>query len=787
MYIGLLHQKSIAFTHADSSRPLPPSVTENGGYRWNWDDVFDTALDIRVSLEHLSLVGSVVLSFAERSTLKKVEVLSDGKPVGVYCAETDKRIGGKITVPIGAIAQDLTVRLYADLESITLESLSVFGTHDDGKPFVWPQPKRLTLLGDTDPIGEITSASSDPDEVFAASFLRERLNERHGVSPRDGGLRIVFVKDTSDAFLNERYTVETTDNTVVVTAASRLALLYGADTLLQLSDRAGLPRVSVDDQPSKEIRGLHIGLPAREDFEFTKRLFRYLMIPLRYNMLIVEFAGGMRFDKHPEISEAWLRAEANANAGLQPKMPHSDMVANGTVLEKKEVSSLLDSARQLGIEVVPEIQSLGHVQYITYAHPELAERIETPDGEVDTRADDTKPVGFYPHCYCPSLQASYDLIYDIIDEIVEVVKPARYVHMGHDEIYHIGRCKRCQTKRPEDLYCEHVTAMYEHLKKKGLKMMIWSDMPHADPARKYYVPKARERLPRDILMMDFVWYFRPEEDIEEELLPFGYQLAVGNLYSSHYPRYRKRIARDGMLGGQISLWLRTDEETPATKGKWWDMMYLSQMLWNAEDYEEDNRTAYTEVIASYVQPLLRDELRGDHAPNGYSSALLPLPTSPENKPFAPLSALCPQAMLWRDGEVTANARYDRLVFLHATAWSAPIDAWKQPIQIGTYRIRYEDGSEENAPIRYGQQILCYNRRYGEPMPQKYYRHTGYTGTWFSDPVYQGHSANGEPLCVTGYVWQNPHPEKSIASIAYRPAEEDICGLILVGIAGENKE
>ena len=787
MYIGLLPQSGITFTHADSDLLLLPSVSENGVYKWNWDDVFDMALDIRVSLKHVSFVGAVVLSLAESKTLKKVEILSDGKIIGCYAAETGKRIGGEITVQVGAVTEELTLRLYADLESITLEKLSVFGAHDDGKPFVWPQPKQLSLEGVSDPIGEILPASSDPDEIYAASFLRERLWERHGIKEEKNGLRIVFVKNTSKDFANERYTVTTEGNTVTVTAASRLTLLFGADTLLQLATKEGLPRVSVDDYPEKEIRGLHIGLPKRENFEFTKRLFRYLMVPLRYNMLIVEFAGGMQFEKHPEISEAWLRAEKNANEGLQPKMPHSTMVAGGTVLQKAEVSELLDAARELGIEIVPEVQSFGHVQYITYAHPELAERIETPDGEVDTRADDTKPVGFYPHCYCPSLQASYDLIYDIIDEIVEVVKPVRYVHMGHDEIYHLGRCKRCQVRRPDDIYCEHVTAMYEYLKKKGLKMMIWSDMIHADPARKYYVPAVRERLPRDILMLDFVWYFRPSEDIEDELLPYGYQLAVGNLYSSHYPRYRKRMCQDGMLGGQISLWLTTNEEIPANKGKWWDMMYLSQMLWNAEDYEECNRPTYTYAIASNVQPLLRDELRGTHAPNGYSATALPMPNAPENTAFAPLTALCPQAILWRAGETSVNASYDRLVFEHATAWGIPIDAWAESVEIGAYRIIYEDGTVESVPVRYGQSILRYDYRYGEPMPHKYYRHTGYTGTWFSDPVYEGHNDSGKPLTVTGYVWQNPHPEKVIAKIGYQPLENNSCGLILVGIRGEIRE
>jgi len=404
---------------------------------------------------------------------------------------------------------------------------------------------------------------------------------------------------------------------------------------------------------------------------------------------------------------------------------------------------------------------------------------------VDARDDDIKPVGFYPHCYCPSLDASYNLIYDIIDEIVEAIKPAHYVHMGHDEIYHIGQCRRCRTQRPEDLYVRHVTAMYEHLTKKGLKMMIWSDMPHADPTRKYYVPESRDRLPKDILMLDFTWYFRPDCDIEDELLPYGYPLAVGNLYSSHFPRYRSRIEKEGMHGGQLSLWCDTAEVASGQKGKWWDMIYLSNMLWNPADYEVNNRTTYTHLIAKHLQPRIRDEIRGTYAPNGYRATALSLPAE-GNPAFVPLSAIAPTATLWQKGFVTANKKFDRLVFHHATVFGAPLYAWDDPIEIGSYRVLYEDGTEEAVPVQYGASIMRYNHRYGEPMPQKYYRHTGYVGTWFADPTVQGHAADGSPLTVTGFVWQNPHPEKKILSIAYDPAKADSCGLILVGIFGENK-
>src|SRR5690554_7996773 len=97
---------------------------------------------------------------------------------------------------------------------------------------------------------------------------------------------------------------------------------------------------------------------------------------------------------------------------------------------------------------------------------------------MDTRLADQPPSTFYHHSYCPLHDKSYEIIYDIIDEIIEVTKPERYVHMGHDEIYQIGLCSRCKGKDHAELYAKHVTSMHDYLKKKGYGMMIWADMLH---------------------------------------------------------------------------------------------------------------------------------------------------------------------------------------------------------------------------------------------------------------------------------------------------------------------
>ena len=91
-------------------------------------------------------------------------------------------------------------------------------------------------------------------------------------------------------------------------------------------DALRVPACAIDDYPASKIRGVHLCLPRREDIPFVKRLIRYVLAPMRMNTLFLEFAAGMRFDRRPEINEAWLRANRKAALGEWPPVPHGDMV-----------------------------------------------------------------------------------------------------------------------------------------------------------------------------------------------------------------------------------------------------------------------------------------------------------------------------------------------------------------------------------------------------------------------------------------------------------------------------
>ncbi len=783
MYIGKLNASiSPRFTYADSARPFPPTEVNDGELLWKWNKIYDSAIDIIYELPRRCFVGAVSFSLSEESEVRSAEVLVDGVLSGSHYAETGKTFGGEHTLTVGTVGTVVTLRLGADLKNVALREPTILGAYHNGDADLWPVAKKINNGKKTVALGGIAPAA-DPDEAFVSEFLSSRLLEEIDQPFSEGGVTVRIEKTDSAELADEEFHLSVSEEGVSLKAKSRLALLYAADALLQLRRGNEFLTATVEDKPDKEFRGVHIGLPKLENFEFTRRLFRYVFIPLRYNAVIIEFAGGMRFDRRPEISEAWLRADRLAKEGKQPEMPHAGLGAEGTILEKDDVRRLVGFAKELGLEVIPEVQSLGHVQYLTYTYPEIAEIDPNAEQVKDLRAEDAKPNQFYHHSYCPSLEKSYEIIFDVIDEIVEVAEPQRFVHIGHDEIYQIGVCPRCQNTAPDVLYEKHVRALYEHIKAKGLRTMLWADMLIRE---KYATVAARDRLPRDIVALDFIWYFHLDTDTETALLDRGYSVAVGNLYSSHFPRYLTRMNREGMLGGQISMWVRTEENAIATIGKFYDMAYLSEMLWNAESYDERLRPVYTRIVGDAILPELREHLHGTYPKEKPMSAVIPLPDKGGEGVPAEILKRHADAVI-ADGEtIRVGDRVDRLIFTHGATRQMARTSWLEILKMGEYRIKYADGSIETVELGYGTNVLVYNATYGRAMPQQYYRHFGYVGTWFADPVFDGKCADGRDLTLLAMPWDNPHPEKPVVSVSYVPDGDALAQLVLVEIRAERR-
>ncbi len=651
------------------------------------------------------VLSGILVKFSYSGTLCAVKItlgknfcptriaLTDGTNIlDEFSGETGKAISEKtITLKADNAEGELFLTFDSNYTDIEIESIELFGALNEETLFPTPYSvKRKGYLVDLKPV----------EEIFDADI--------------------------------EGYTVKIDENAIKITYSEKLYLNMARARIEKLTEGDKIPAIEIIDKPFCNFRGVHLYMPAVEDFDFFKKLVKEILVPLGYNYIILEICGSMEFKSHPEINECYLLAQENAEKGIWPKLPHG-AVASGTVVPQSFVKELCAFCRDLGIEIIPEIQSLGHVQFMTLAHPEIAEIPENKKTEfVDERLADIPPNEFYAHSFCPSNEKSYEILFDLMEEIIATFEPKEFVHMGHDEVYQIGVCPICSKKDPADLYYEDVMKLYNFLKKKNLKMMIWSDMINSASA--YKTVPAIDRLPKDIVLLDFIWYFHHSKDIENNLLEKGFNVIIGNLYSSYFPRFEKRIRTSGMLGGEVSAWTRTKECTMQREGKFYDIIYSSEMLWS-ESYLEDCRPHYDKIIRTLIPPL-RKKIQGL---KDYSFEKLFVGTS--------------QTL-----ELSVNKRAEALTFTHSSKYLFSKTPWSDGDILGSYTVTYIDGTFEEIPLKNGYNVYFEGTRQNAPIADGYFRHTGYVGTWATDEVRKDNKTYYK------YLWLNPHPEKEIKNI-----------------------
>ena len=155
----------------------------------------------------------------------------------------------------------------------------------------------------------------------------------------------------------------------------------------------------------------------------------------------------------------------------------------------------------------PRYRHLTHPNYLLTRHRELA---EVADAE-------------WPDAYCPSHPGSYKLLFDVLDEVIEVVKP-QMVHIGHDEWRAPpGSCPRCGNKDRGELFADDVNKIHDYLAARGIRTATYGDHLVERVRGKgvseqktragfaYQWPGALspaqviERIPKDILIFNWFW------------------------------------------------------------------------------------------------------------------------------------------------------------------------------------------------------------------------------------------------------------------------------------------
>jgi hypothetical protein len=718
-------------------------------------------------------------------------------------------------------------------------SLLSVGAQPAARPLMIPVPREITnysyaFILDEQVAIAVPDQPSNQD-LFLARMLTDELGDRFGlhlkterVRTLDGGRpRIVMGAVTNPLVRRycgthaisitardpgpEGYVLQANESVLLVAGSDDPGAFYGLQSLRQLITKHDgslrVQGVAIRDWPDKPFRGIKLYLPGRQNIPFFKRFVRDFMALHKYNTLIMEMNASMRLDRHPELNTGWIKFAHDttysrrnyppgAPHGVEQNSTHQD-IADEDILEKSEVADLARWVSQYHIELIPELPSFTHSYYLLSEHKDLTE----------------VPGEKWPDTYCPSNPKSYQLLFDVYDEYIEVLKP-RMIHAGHDELFlPVGLCPRCGNKDIGERYGEDVKKIHDYLAAKGIRMAIWGDMllqgvrgtglqKKVAPDGWHYntpggmTPEQVQRLiPKDILIFNWFWNEDRAEEQEAHLDDMGFRQIYGN-FDPSVKGYDLRKKRSTLLGGAPSAWFATGE-FGFGKDLMADFVGCSNILWRGSVIAPKELSG----IVQAMLPEMRLRLRGAPPPSQTEPAISPIniaasfnagPLLPAlsvdlsgmmngglkfgNVPFdLGGSAQKIAAVVGTDGagqtalakEVVVSIGEDAtsLLFLHAAARPAANremfrvlwDTRDTADLLGWYEVVYEDGFTTSIPIRYGVNIQEWNWDKRQSFRDYCYA---------ADPLALGGTENNR-ITFFAFEWKNPRLGKVIKEVRLR--------------------
>lgn len=704
---------------------------------------------------------------------------------------------------------------------------------------IYPIPSSLKLENGRFSLKAGLQMYADTIAQNAAALLCKRLEKQYDVSVcivDNKNCDILFLEETME---KENYRLQVLKNKIMVYAADYKGFVHAVETFMQMvSEDLSVQCVTINDAPYKQYRGIHIEMPAPEYIEECKRLFDVLSF-LKYNTVILEVGGAMELKKHPEINEAWA-AFSKMLVKDFPGGPQNFQAcdkywkdathfenARGKILSQEMVHDLVQYAKNLGLNVIPEIQALCHCYYLTIAHREIAE--DQND--------------LFPDSYCPMNEESYKLYFEVAQEMIDVIEP-EIVSIGHDEIRILGECPRCKDKSGHELLAYEINRLYDFYTERNIRVMMWSESM-LEPGPKYGMKKGEEinrvdaygrhyrlpamykainDIPKDILMLD--WYHAKSHNTQKCFTDHGFETMFGNFKGLNLANWD--IREKDVIGAEISTWSTPDEFALARNGVMFDLIFSAQLLWN-EGYDDSKFREYLTNATKEVERVRRimcgkQALRGTQfteilfcgkdglydvsAENAvcYGSNAAAILEKCPNMSGVPIDTahvmlrtdFYADSLLFCEGFKKREDHYMSYSFYAVPHWedsptsdSSYLCCNRPRWSIATHEILYEDGSWElvnavygitgaRVQMNYGREQMYLDEKINEidDAPDKEDRrklspHYKLVDQWMTSALYFNDTiVSGENTAFV-HEWQNPHPEKKIVCIKCVSTTHDI--------------
>ena len=335
----------------------------------------------------------------------------------------------------------------ADQPFTFVKAEDLLGEAENMLPLI-PYPANLTRNEGTFNLKQLTAITTPAGDEAVARYAQEfatQLEKTSGikvpVNPTTAATSLVMTKDATLA--HEAYKLTVNEAGINIAAADSTGFFYAIQTLKQLMphaiyNRSGastaidwtVPCVEIADQPQLGHRGYMLDV-ARHFFSKTE-VKRILDIMATYKMNRFHWHltddQGWRIDipEYPKLAQVGaVRKGSFVNAGGSSKFFDDTEYGRGMYYTLGDLREIVAYAKNLNIEIIPEIDLPGHMVAAVAAYPEFS---CDPTKKYEVRIDG----GISKDVLNIGKDETIDFLKCVLGHMAEIF-PYKYIHLGGDE------------------------------------------------------------------------------------------------------------------------------------------------------------------------------------------------------------------------------------------------------------------------------------------------------------------------------------------------------------------
>ncbi len=368
---------------------------------------------------------------------------------------------------------------------------------------IFPEPQIADLTGARIDVrqGVELVLGENPTELekLAASLIEEKFGVGGTVrlvlgTPADnsGVPGTLLEKLAGKPNADQGYAISASVNEIIAGANEPIGVLYAAQTLIQMLEPDGfIAEGRIVDWPERKYRGIFAesrwcsDLMTLQDWKDAIDV----LASLKFNVFDIGVANNWMIQYEGKRSEFFLLPIKKYPELRTPQSIEYYSAKKGEYVRAEYLAKMYTEdffgdivayGASRGITVYPHFNTPGHSTLIPHKIPEIS-----------AKDADGKPVGFG---YCLSNPKTYEVMFNIVDEIVDrylAPNGVKFFHLGLDEVWPIlgmdedeptkvvspfCQCPDCQGKEWYDQFVDYVVAMCKHLADKGIeKIGMWHD------------------------------------------------------------------------------------------------------------------------------------------------------------------------------------------------------------------------------------------------------------------------------------------------------------------------